>query len=174
MTRIQFAILVGFFAGISALILIARLISNPTIARQSGNCPVSEDYPEDVRRWCGPIQQNAVEHGLDPNLVAAVMLQESGGNPQAYSKSGAVGLMQVMPRNGLAAQFMCNGNPCFSNRPSMDELYDPEFNIAYGTKMLSGLNSKYGNMRDALKAYGPMDMGYRYADIVLEIYHSRR
>ena len=174
MTRIQLAILVGIFAGISALILITRLISNPTIVWQTGDCPVSERYPEDVRRWCGPIQQNAVEHGLDPNLLAAVMLQESGGNPQAYSKSGAVGLMQVMPHNGIAAKFMCNGNPCFTNRPSMDELYDPDFNIAYGTNMLAGLNSKYGNMRDALKAYGPMDVGYRYADIVLEIYYSRR
>ena len=174
MTRIQLAILLGILGGISSLILVSQKISNPTTIWQAGNCQVSERYPENVRRWCNPIQKNAVEHGLDPNLVAAVMLQESGGNPQAYSKSGAVGLMQVMPRNGIAAQFMCNGNPCFTNRPSMSELYNPEFNIEYGTNMLSGLNSKYGNLRDALKAYGPMDVGYRYADIVLEIYYSYR
>ena len=174
MTRIQLAILLGIFAGISALILVSQQISNPTAIWQVGNCQVSERYPENVRRWCNPIQKNAAEHGLDPNLVAAVMLQESGGNPQAYSKSGAVGLMQVMPRNGIAAQFMCNGKPCFTNRPSMSELYNPEYNIEYGTNMLAGLNSKYGNLRDALKAYGPMDVGYRYADIVLEIYNSYR
>jgi soluble lytic murein transglycosylase-like protein len=81
-----------------------------------------------------------------------------------------VGLMQVMPRDGLAAGFMCGGRPCFSSRPSMSDLYDPEFNISYGTRMLSNLNNKYGNMRDALMAYGPANVGYYYADIVLGLY----
>ncbi len=98
------------------------------------------------------------------------MLQESGGNADAYSKSGAVGLMQVMPKDGLAASFQCSGGPCFSARPSMQELYDPEFNISYSTHMMAGLIQKFGDVREALRAYGPMDMGYGYADIVLNIY----
>lgn len=56
----------------------------------------------------------------------------------------------------------------------MQELYDPEFNIAYGTKMLSGLISYYGDLREALKAYGPKDVGYYYADIILNILNSRQ
>ena len=80
-----------------------------------------------------------------------------------------MGLMQVMPRDGLAAGFMCINGPCFAARPSMQELYDPEFNISYGTQMLAGLIERHGNARDALRAYGPMDMGFRYADIVLGI-----
>jgi hypothetical protein len=36
--------------------------------------------------------------------------------------------------------------------------------------MLAGLLQRYGNMREALRAYGPMDVGYGYADIVMGIY----
>jgi soluble lytic murein transglycosylase-like protein len=130
----------------------------------------SASYPAAVTQWCSLIEQYAQEQNLDPNLVAAVILEESGGNPQAYSSSGAVGLMQIMPRDGLAANFICGSNPCFSSRPSMNELFDPESNIAYGTRMLGSLYNKYGNIRDALLAYGPTGMGYSYADIVLGIY----
>jgi Transglycosylase SLT domain len=131
------------------------------------DCAVSNKFPEKVLQWCGMITQYANKRGLEPDLVAAVILQESGGNPGAYSSSGAVGLMQIMPRDGLAAGFSCPNGPCFSNRPSSAELQDPEYNIAYGTKLLSSLEQKYGSVREALKAYGPMDMGYGYADIVL-------
>ncbi len=75
--------------------------------------------------------------------------------------------MQVMPRDGLAAAFQCVNGPCFVNRPTIVELQDPEFNVAYGTRMLAGLVGKYQDVREGLKAYGPMDMGYGYADIVL-------
>lgn len=102
------------------------------------------------------------------------MLQESAGKADAYSKSGAVGLMQVMPRDGKAATFMCINGPCFADRPSSQELFDPEFNIAYGTRMLADLIRRFGNVRDALKAYGPKDVGYYYADIVLNIHRSNR
>jgi soluble lytic murein transglycosylase-like protein len=125
-----------------------------------------------VRQWCDLIHKYANPVGLDDNLIAAVMWQESGGNPKAYSKSGAVGLMQVMPRDGLAAAFQCKTGPCFANRPSMDQLYDPEFNISYGVRMLAGLLEKNGTMREALQAYGPMDVGYYYADKVLKIFQD--
>jgi len=134
------------------------------------DCALSERYPDKIRQWCGLIVENANKRGLPPDLVAALIWQESGGNPNAYSRSGAVGLMQVMPRDGLAASFMCANGPCFHNRPYTDELKDPAFNISYGTKMLAGLVNKNGSLREALKSYGPMDVGYYYADKVLGIY----
>jgi hypothetical protein len=67
---------------------------------------------------------------------------------------------------------MCINGPCFADRPSTDELFDPEFNIAYGARMLAGLIARNGGVRDALKSYGPKDVGYYYADIVLGIFHS--
>jgi hypothetical protein len=38
--------------------------------------------------------------------------------------------------------------------------------------MLAGLINRLGSLREALKAYGPMDMGYSYADRVLAIYEN--
>ena len=139
-------------------------------ANNAGGCQVSGKYPDSILQWCDVITRYAKQHDLEPNLVAAVMLQESGGKPLAYSKSGAVGLMQVMPRDGKAASFMCINGPCFASRPTIAELEDPEFNVEYGTRMLSGLQNRLGSIRDALKSYGPMDVGYYYADIVLSIY----
>ena len=141
---------------------------------ESPSCPLSNAYPEKVRQWCDVIVEFAQAHGLPAELIAAVILQESGGDPLAYSSSGAVGLMQVMPCDGLAAQFQCVNGPCFASRPTINELQDPEYNIEYGTRMLAGLLARHGDLRDALKAYGPMDRGYAYADIVLAIYENYR
>jgi hypothetical protein len=133
-------------------------------------CRVSNAFPDSILQWCELITRYADQNEFPPDLIAAVMLQESGGQHLAYSHSGAVGLMQVMPRDGIAQKFMCKNGPCFTSRPSISELEDPEFNISYGTRMLAGLNNRFGNIRDALKSYGPMDVGYSYADKVLAIF----
>jgi soluble lytic murein transglycosylase-like protein len=135
-------------------------------------CNISPRYPQGILQWCNLITKYADEVSLSPDLIAAVMLQESGGDAMAYSHSGAVGLMQVMPRDGLAASFMCANGPCFASRPTIAELQDPEYNLAYGTRMLANLQARFGNIRDALMAYGPKDVGYYYADKVLAIYES--
>lgn len=153
--------------------LSAGLLANNN-APFDGTCTISRSYPQSIQQWCGLIERYARENSLDPNLISAVMLQESSGKADAFSKSGAVGLMQVMPRDGKAASFMCINGPCFADRPSSQELFDPEFNVSYGTRMLSGLIQRFGNVRDALKAYGPKDVGYYYADIVLNIHNSNR
>ncbi len=156
--------------------VVASSEADQSQAADGGNssCSLASSYPTDVSRWCDWIEQNANQFGIDPNLVAALILQESGGNPQAYSRSGAAGLMQVMPRDGIAAGFDCVNGPCFSSRPRTDELLDPQFNIQFGVKMLAGLIQKTGDIREALRAYGPMDVGYSYADLVLSIYQNYR
>ena len=138
------------------------------------SCLVSPSYPESIRQWCDSISRYSALHGLSPDLIAALIWQESGGNPQAYSKSGAVGLMQVMPSDGLAASFNCVNGPCFASRPTIQELQDPEFNIAFGTKYLAQQITRQGDLRSALKAYGPMNVGFSYADKVLAIYETYR
>ena len=145
--------------------------------RINSETPVSKEqlsvkYPQSIQKWLGEIEYSADKFGLDPNLIAAVMLQESGGQPTVISTSGAVGLMQIMPRDGIASSFICGDNPCFKNRPSANELLDPSYNIDFGTRLLSGLLKTSGSTRNALKAYGPMDVGNYYADIVLSIYSS--
>ena len=135
-------------------------------------CAISMNYPENIQQWCELITATAQNTGLPANLIAAVILQESGGHPTILSHSGAVGLMQVMPRDGVAAKFMCVNGPCFANRPTIAELKDPEFNVNYGAGMLANLFTKHGSYREALFRYGPIDMGYAYADKVLKIWET--
>lgn len=139
---------------------------------ETEGCELSAQFSVEIRQWCSLITSTSYAAGLDPNLVAAVIQIESAGNPDAYSNSGAVGLMQVMPRDGLAANFHCINGPCFASRPAMAELFDPAFNISYGTAMLSSLVNKNQNLRDGLYAYGPAGVGYSYADSVLQVYQS--
>jgi hypothetical protein len=75
-----------------------------------------------------------------------------------------------MPRDGPAAKFMCVNGPCFSRRPTRQELENAEFNLEFGTRMLAGLVSRNQSLRDGLKSYGPAGVGYTYADKVLAIY----
>ena len=145
---------------------------NMSATESEPECGINSNYPLDVRQWCSQIMRHASMNNLDPNLIAAVIWQESGGNPTAYSQSGAVGLMQIMPRDGIAATFQCINGPCFTNRPSISDLEKPNFNIKYGTGMIAGLLESHGSLREALKYYGPMNVGYYYADKVLNIYHA--
>lgn len=143
-------------------------------SRNASNAQLSSLFPESIQKWKTLIEHSASETGLDPNLIAAAILQESGGNSQAISSSGAVGLMQVMPNDGIASEFICGSQPCFGNRPSTNELLDPKFNIEFGSNYLSDLIQARTTEREALRIYGPMDVGYYYADIVLAILDSYR
>jgi soluble lytic murein transglycosylase-like protein len=164
------------------LLLISHAVYGSThhqqdIAIKAGSSSIVDDFislsfPQSIKQWDSEIQIAAQETGLDPNLIASVMLLESGGQSQVISSSGAVGLMQVMPRDGIAASFSCINGPCFQDRPSISELKDPNFNIIYGSRFLAGLISNHGSLRAALRAYGPMDAGFSYADKVLAIYHA--
>lgn len=134
-------------------------------------CDLNLTYPDEILKWCSFITDTANKTNLPANLIAAIIQVESNGNPSAISKSGAVGLMQVMPRDGKAASFQCINGPCFAGRPTTEELLDPEFNLSYGARLLTSLYSKTNNIREALFRYGPMDVGYSYADLVLSVYN---
>lgn len=87
---------------------------------------LSDLWDERVQQWRHLIEAEAPKYNLDPNLVAAVMLVESGGNPRAVSSAGARGLMQVMPYHPTR----------FANRPSVASLLDPGANVAWGCAIL--------------------------------------
>jgi soluble lytic murein transglycosylase-like protein len=145
---------------------------NAMIDIPEDNCLLSLKFPQTIRNWCSLITRYSLQNNLEPNLIAALVWYESGGDEFAYSHSGAVGLMQIMPRDGLAASFQCANGPCFRNRPTIKQLQDPAFNVEFGTQFLANLVAKFGNLRQALKSYGPMDVGYAYADKVLAIYEK--
>ena len=172
------ALLGWFLAQHTAILPSAEVVyaASPTqVTGQTGTeeqCQVSLHFPQGILQWCELITSLATQAELSPNLIASIILQESGGDATAFSASGAVGLMQVMPRDGLAAKFECTNGPCFASRPTIEELQDPSYNVEFGTKMLARLIGRLGGLREALKAYGPMGMEYSYADRVLAIYEN--
>ncbi len=86
------------------------------------------------------IEMVARDNGVDPTLVKAVALVESGFNARARSSKGAQGLMQLMPRT--AAQY------------GVTNLHDPYQNLSAGAKHLRELLDRYdGDVTLALAAY---------------------
>lgn len=86
------------------------------------------------------VQQAAARHSVDPNLVRAIIQVESSFNPQAVSRKGAIGLMQLMPRT---AKSLNVSNP-----------YDPEQNVDAGVRHFKELLDSYGgDLQLSLAAY---------------------
>jgi len=86
------------------------------------------------------VRDAAARHDVDPALVKAVISTESGWNPQAVSRKGAVGLMQLIP--GTAQRFGVNNS------------FDPAQNVEGGTTYLKALLDRYnGDLSKSLAAY---------------------
>lgn len=86
------------------------------------------------------ISKYSDKNGLDEDFVKAVINQESGFNPNATSKCGAMGLMQLMPSTAQGL--------------GVKDAYDVEQNIEGGTKYLKGLMDRFNNDKSlALAAY---------------------
>jgi soluble lytic murein transglycosylase len=91
---------------------------------------------------------HAENYGLEPQLVAAVIYQESKFDPNAESAQGAVGLMQLLPSTGQGIAERTGGD---SWTPA--DLRIPELNVRYGCWYLRHLLQKYGSEELALAAY---------------------
>jgi soluble lytic murein transglycosylase-like protein len=86
------------------------------------------------------IEQAAVSAALEPNLLRAVIVVESGFNSRAVSKRGAVGLMQLMPAT--------------ASRYGVSNPYDARQNVHGGARYLKFLIDHFGHdVRLALAAY---------------------
>lgn len=103
-------------------------------AFKSGNWKLNRDaYNETILAM-------ATQKAVDPNLVRAVIHAESSYNPNAVSRTGAMGLMQLMP--GTAARF------------GVGNAFNPEENIRGGVTYLRFLLDKFnGDIRLAAAGY---------------------
>jgi membrane-bound lytic murein transglycosylase C len=92
-------------------------------------------------RFASFIEAAAQEFGLDANLLYAIMETESHFNPFAVSRTGALGLMQIMPeRAGRDAMKLLTG---VSRSPTYQELTDPRTNIRLGAAYVALLSDHY-------------------------------
>jgi soluble lytic murein transglycosylase len=94
------------------------------------------------------IRGHAQNYRLDPALLAAVVYVESRFDPNASSKAGAVGLMQLLPETARGIALRTGGTQFV-----VADLRDPEINVRYGSWYLDHLRRRYGEMRTALAAY---------------------
>lgn len=95
------------------------------------------------------IREAASQHGLEFELLQAVIATESGFDPQAVSPKGAVGLMQVIPDTAERFGVRATGRQSVSER-----LTDPRTNIQTGARYLAWLINYFnGDVRLAVAAY---------------------
>ena len=143
-------------------------ILDSSIEHQKNTTPTSRTEINDL------IDKYSASAGLDSDFVKAVVNQESGFNPNATSKCGAMGLMQLMP--GTAQGL------------GVTNAYDPEQNIQGGTKYLKGLMNRFDNNKslglaaynagpNAVKKYGgipPYQETQNYVKSVLSRYDKMK
>lgn len=92
-----------------------------------------------VLNWMDQINAASQKWNVPADVIAAVMDQESSGDPNALSPKGAIGLMQLMPKTAFGLG-VSNPN-------------DPASNIDGGAKYLQQLYHQYGDWNKALVAY---------------------
>ena len=129
----------------------------------------------DIRRFSSIIDTAARSHGVEPALVQAVITAESGFNPNALSRKGASGLMQLMPDT--------------ARRYGVQNIFDPVENIHGGVRYLRDLLAMFnGDMRLALAGYNagenaviragnqvpPYAETKSYVPKVIDLYHRFR
>jgi len=122
------------------------------------------------------IQRAAQAASIHAELVRAVIVVESGFNPRAISRRGAMGLMQLMP--STARQY------------GAFNAFDPEQNIDAGARYLAALLNRYGDTHldlvlaaynageNAVEHYGRRVPPYRetraYVPNVMKVYKALR
>jgi soluble lytic murein transglycosylase-like protein len=174
---------------VAALLLGA--VAAPLASCASPAPSTNAGLPPAVARWMPQLTAAGQRHGVDPDLLAIVTMVESGGDPQAESPTGALGLMQVMPATARRIATERHLEP-------IADLRDPEVNVDYGAFYLAAqlrehgageaspsdrtvelAAAAYNGGEDAVRAHlaegKPLsDETVRYKDRVLTLWRQRR
>jgi len=120
-----------------ALLLQTEIAKNPALASPLSGGRI---YWKNQKHFAPLVAQTALTYQLDEALLHALIATESGYDPGALSKKGAMGLMQVMPGTG--------------KRYGARDLNDPTQNLAAGARYLRDLLRQFNNdLSLALAAY---------------------
>lgn len=127
------------------LLMLILSVPSPTQAQEvvANEPTLSPMWKPLVQQWSSYIYTMADSSGLDPDFIAAVVNEESNGDPSVVSHAGAVGLMGVMPTG-----------PGLEWRPSPEELQNPMVNLRWGVAILAEVvKQSGGDLYAALAAY---------------------
>lgn len=173
MRKLRFALVAALIFALVLILSEARYLdstaaasSGPAAENAEATAILSPIWGAAIRQWSTEIQSEALNHGLDPDFIAAVIDAESNGNQFAVSRVGAVGLMGIMP-----------AGPGLEWRPEPESLVDPTINLSWGVAILTEImRQSGGDIGAALAAYsGGWDQANsrvprRYAASVLDAY----
>lgn len=151
-----------------AIVQLAKSVPSPDVqatAPSAGRAPQRQRYGRIVNAA-------AQRHEIDPALLTSVIGQESGFDPRAVSKAGAMGLMQLMPDTARSL--------------GVKDPFDPAQNVEGGARLLRQLLDRYhGRVDYALAAYNagagavdryggipPYAETQQYVRSILTAYHS--
>ena len=141
---------VGSAVALAVVLLSGGIAPAPAMAQEM---PVPRSAP--VHPYAGHVAAAARRFGIPEAWIWAVIRVESGGNTRAVSRTGARGLMQIMPATwaGLRARYGLGPDP-----------FDVRDNIMAGAAYLREMHDRYGSASAMLAAYnaGPG----RYDDFV--------
>lgn len=126
------------------------------------------------------LREASRQHGVDRELLLAVIAVESGFDARAVSPRGALGLMQITPETGERYA----GSGPEARRPVEERLMDPRTNIHTGARMLADLIRRLGRIDLALAAWNagegtvrrhggampPIEETRAHVQLVLELY----
>ncbi|MBE0432074.1 transglycosylase SLT domain-containing protein [candidate division WOR-3 bacterium] len=132
---------------------------NMMISRYEAKAQFLEDYLPMVSAYTGSditakrilaaVYENSRQYDLAPELLLSVIQVESEFNPRAYSRAGAIGLMQIMPVTGIYV-----GRTLGLRIDNEQDLYDIEKNIQIGAVFIKECIERMGEQRG---------LGYYYA-----------
>ena len=145
-----------FISTVIALNGLATAIDSPEVYTK----PLPDPVPVAQLETNNHIDKIAKRYGLNPDIVKALIEEESGWVASAEGDNGnSIGLMQIQER----------WHKKRLTRLGITNLYDPEQNVTVGCDILSELLNKYGNYEDALSVYnsGNTEDGKAYAERIL-------
>ena len=153
--------------------LVRREDGSPIKGYSDSAAKVYVPSQEDIRRYSSIIQTASKAYGVEPSLIHAVISAESAYNQYAVSRTGAMGLMQLMPDT--------------ARRYGVQNMMDPTENIHGGVRYLADLLALFkGRIDLAVAAYNagenavirygltipPYAETRHYVPRVLGFYHS--